>query len=84
MTAYVNKDRELALKAAEKDHEIDHLYNNIFRELLALMTEDPKNIRQSTYLLLAARHLERIGDHATNLSEWIIYMITGEMLELNE
>lgn len=84
LTAYVNRDRELALAAAEKDHEIDHLYNNIFRELLVLMTQDPQNIKQATYLLLAARHLERIGDHATNFSEWIIYMLTGEFIELNE
>jgi len=84
LTAYVNRDKELALKAAEKDHEIDSLYNCIFRELLVLMTQNPKNIRQATYLLLVARHLERIGDHATNFSEWIIYMITGELVELNE
>lgn len=84
LTAYVNRDKELALKAAEKDHEIDSLYNRIFRELLVLMTQNPKNIRQATYLLLVARHLERIGDHATNFSEWIIYMITGELVELNE
>lgn len=84
LTAYVNRDRALAVQAAERDHVIDHLYNQIFRELLVLMTENPKNIRQATYLLMAARHLERIGDHATNFSEWIIYMITGEMVELNE
>lgn len=84
LKAYVNRDKELAIKAAEKDHDIDHLYNQIFRELLVLMTDNPRNIRQATYLLLVARHLERIGDHATNFSEWIIYMITGELVELNE
>ncbi len=84
LKAYVNRDKELAIKAAEKDHEIDHFYNQIFRELLILMTQNPQNIRQSTYLLMVARHLERIGDHATNFSEWIIYMITGELVELNE
>jgi len=84
LKAYVNRDKELAIKAAEKDHAIDNLYNQIFRELLVLMTHNPQNIRQATYLLLVARHLERIGDHATNFSEWIIYMITGELVELNE
>ncbi len=84
LKAYVNRDKELAIKAAEKDHAIDNLYNQIFRELLVLMTNNPRNIRQATYLLLVARHLERIGDHATNFSEWIIYMITGELVELNE
>jgi phosphate transport system protein len=48
------------------------------------MTRDAANIKQATYLLFIARYLERIGDHATNLSEWIVYMITGERLELNE
>lgn len=84
LKAYVNRDKEMAIKAAEKDHAIDNLYNQIFRELLVLMTNNPRNIRQATYLLLVARHLERIGDHATNFSEWIIYMITGELVELNE
>ncbi|MCF8010245.1 MAG: phosphate signaling complex protein PhoU [Clostridiales bacterium] len=84
MTAYINRDREMAIKAAALDHEIDHLYNQIFRDLLVFMTKDSRNIRQSTYLLMAARHFERIGDHATNVSEWIIYMATGERVELND
>ncbi|KUK11566.1 MAG: Phosphate-specific transport system accessory protein PhoU [Clostridia bacterium 41_269] len=84
LQAFVNRDHELAVKTAELDHEIDHLYNQIFRELLVLMGEDPRNIRQSTYLLLAARHLERIGDHATNISEWIVYMVTGNRVDLNK
>ncbi|MGQ5710427.1 phosphate signaling complex protein PhoU [Desulforudis sp. DRI-14] len=84
LVAYVEYDRELALKSAAKDHEIDHLYKETFTELLTLMTEDPKNVMQSTYLMLAAKYLERIGDHATNLSEWVIYMVTGERLDLND
>ncbi|TYO94620.1 phosphate signaling complex protein PhoU [Desulfallas thermosapovorans] len=84
LTAYVNQDRNLALKAAMHDHEINILYHKVFNELVELMTRDPGNVKQATYLLFIARYLERIGDHATNLSEWIIYMITGERLELNE
>jgi len=84
LQAFVTYDYELAMKTAERDHEIDHLYNQIFRELLVLMGEDPKNIKQSTYLLLIARCLERVGDHATNISEWIVYMATGRRVELND
>lgn len=84
LKAYVQQDREMALEAAKKDHEIDILYGKVFRKLIELMTEDKTCVRRATYYLLIARHLERIGDHATNLSEWIIYMVTGERLELNE
>lgn len=84
LTAYVNQDRDIALKAAMHDHEVNNYYSKVFNELLEFMTKDSKNIKQATYLLFIARYLERIGDHATNLSEWIIYMITGERLELNE
>jgi phosphate transport system protein len=84
LAAYVNQDRDMALKAAMHDHDINILYHQVFNELLAFMTRDAANIKQATYLLFIARYLERIGDHATNLSEWIVYMITGERLELNE
>ncbi|MFA7468628.1 MAG: phosphate signaling complex protein PhoU [Desulfotomaculaceae bacterium] len=84
LTAYVNQDRDMALKAAMHDHDINNYYTKVFNELLELMTRDSRNIKQATYFLFIARYLERIGDHATNLSEWIIYMITGERLELNE
>lgn len=83
LQAFITYDAELATKAAQNDEEIDHLYNQVFRELLVLMSEDPRNIKQSTYLLLIARYLERAGDHATNISEWIVYMVTGKRVNLN-
>lgn len=83
LNAYVNHDDQLAMEMIERDHEVDHLYAQIFRELLVLMMEDPRKITQGTYLLFVAKYLERIGDHATNLGEWIIYMTTGERKELN-
>lgn len=83
LNAYVNRDDQLAMEMIERDHEVDHLYAQIFRELLVLMMEDPRKITQGTYLLFVAKYLERIGDHATNLGEWIIYMTTGERKELN-
>lgn len=84
LNAYVNRDTALALEMIERDHEVDHLYNQIFRELLVVMIEDPKTIAQATYLLFVAQYLERIGDHATNLGEWIIFMVTGERKDLND
>lgn len=82
--AYVDRDHQQALKMIELDDEVDHLYGQIFRELLTYMMEDPKTIKQATHLLFVASHLERIADHATNLGEWIIYMVTGERKELNK
>jgi len=84
LTAFVQQDRALALQAARHDRVINKLYKDIFTELAELMARDTSTITQSMYLLFIARYLERIGDHATNLSEWIIYMITGERLELGD
>lgn len=83
LQAFIQRDTEMAMEMIELDHQVDHLYRQIFRELLVLMMEDPRNITQATYLLLVARNLERIADHATNLGEWIIYMVTGVKKELN-
>ncbi len=84
LTAYVNQDREKALKTAMLDNDINAYFTKVFNELQQLMAKDPNNIKQAVYLLFIARYLERIGDHATNLSEMIVYMITGERLELKE
>ncbi|UNC90882.1 phosphate signaling complex protein PhoU [Candidatus Contubernalis alkaliaceticus] len=77
LQAFIRRDTKLALQMIEMDHQVDHLYRQIFRELLVFMMEDPRTITQATYLLIVARNLERIADHATNLGEWIIYMVTG-------
>lgn len=84
LTAYIEVDPALAGKMGEMDHEVDHLYSQIFRELLVYMMEDPRNIQQATHLLFVGQHLERIADHATNLGEWVIYMATGERQDLND
>ncbi len=84
LTAFIKQDRDTAFEAALHDRDINKLYNDTFIELVGLMTGDARTIKQSMYLLFIARYLERIGDHATNLSEWIIYMITGERLELGD
>jgi phosphate transport system protein len=83
LTAYVHQDLELAQGLAEADHTVDSLYQQVFRELLVFMMEDPKTIRQATQLLFVAQHLERVADHATNLGEGLIYMATGQRKDLN-
>ena len=84
LDSFVQEDVQLAYQVCKDDDEIDNYYNQIFRELLTYMMEDPRNIKQATYLLFVSSYLERIGDHATNLGEWLIYMVTGERKELND
>lgn len=84
INAYVEQSTDLALRMAATDDAVDHLYDQIFRELLVLMMEDPRTIRQATHLIFVAQFLERIADHATNLGEWVVYMVTGERRELNK
>ncbi|ADL07732.1 phosphate signaling complex protein PhoU [Thermosediminibacter oceani] len=83
LDAYINQDVKAAQRVCDTDDAIDKLYSQIFRELLVIMIEDPRTISQVTQLLFVSRFLERIADHATNLGEWIIYVVTGEKKELN-
>lgn len=78
LRAFVNLDTELADKIARQDEEVDVLDEQILRELLTFMIEDPKTIRQAMSLIFISRFLERIGDHATNICERVIYMATGD------
>lgn len=81
--AYIHQDPQLARAAADKDDEVDALYKNIFNELVDLMAADKQTSHQGTQLILVAQYLERIADHATNLNEWVIYMVTGQFPTLN-
>lgn len=83
LEALVNKDIKSLEGLRELDDEVDHLYSQIFRELLTFMMADPKTIEQSTAFLMVASHLERVADHATNIGEWVIYAVTGERKDLN-
>jgi len=77
LDAFVNRDADLARRVLSSDDEIDGLYKQIFRELLTFMIEDPKSVSRALHLLLIARNLERIADHATNISEDVIYYVEG-------
>jgi phosphate transport system protein len=83
MIAFENKDVELAKVVAKRDDEIDMLFDQVRRELISYMIKDPKKITSAQHLTFVARYLERIGDHITNLSENVVFMVTGERLELN-
>lgn len=82
--AYVHNDKELALSTSEKDDQIDALYKQLFNELVALMSEHREYTHQGSQLLMIAKCLERIADHATNLNEWVVYQITGSIPDLNK
>ncbi len=77
LDAFVKKDAAQATRVTEADDEVDALYRQLFRELLTFMLEDPKTTTRALHLLLIARNLERIADHATNISEDVIYYVEG-------
>ena len=77
LDAFVDGDAARAEAVIKDDDLIDALYHNLFNELLGLMMEDSKNIRRANSLMFVAKHLERLGDHATNVAEMVIYMVRG-------
>lgn len=83
LEAFMKEDIELAKIVAEEDEAVDKIYEDIYEELIGMMVEKPEIIGQATHLLFIGRFLERIADHATNIGERIIYMVTGERVEIN-
>ena len=83
LDAMVNRDTVTALQVCNDDDEVDVLYDQIYRELLTYMIRDPETIQRATYLLWVSHNLERIADRATNISERVVYMVTGKMEEIN-
>jgi len=83
LKSFVARDTAIAESLAKQDDDVDYLFGSIMRELTTLMMADTSTIRQSTHLMMAAQSLERIGDHATNIGEWVIYMVLGERRDLN-
>ncbi len=81
ITAFVNRDDALAREVCKRDDEVDALNDQIFRELLTYMMQDTKNIERAVDLILVGRHLERIADHATNISEDVIYLVKGKSIK---
>jgi len=83
LDSYVAEDVVLAEEIKHDDDQVDNLHNQIFRELLTVMMENPKTINQAAYLLFISSSLERIGDYATNICESVIFLVTGERKDLN-
>ncbi|ABX42043.1 phosphate uptake regulator, PhoU [Lachnoclostridium phytofermentans ISDg] len=83
LDAFVNEDIALAEKAAKRDEEVDSLYETVINDILNNITEIKGLLKQGTKLLFLGRYLERIADHSTNICERTIYMITGELKEIN-
>ncbi|MDP2731286.1 MAG: phosphate signaling complex protein PhoU [Dehalococcoidales bacterium] len=79
LDAFVNRDAEAAKKIAAEDNMVDHLYDQVFRELLILMAEDPKTITRATRLMWTAHNLERAADRVTNICERVVFIVTGNM-----
>jgi phosphate transport system protein len=80
--AFVNRDAESAIKIAAEDDEVDNLYNQVFRELLVFMMDDPKTITRATRLIWVAHNLERSADRVTNICERVVFVVTGKMEEI--
>lgn len=83
LAAFVNRDVELARSLGHEDDEVDRLYDQVFRELLIFMMDDPRTITRATYLLWVAHNLERIADRAINIGERVVFLVKGEVEEHN-
>ena len=83
LKAFVQRDVELARAVARRDDEIDKLYNQVYRELLSYIMEDPHVIEQANYLLWVAHNLERTADRVINICERVVFTVTGELAELD-
>lgn len=79
LDAFVQRDIAIAEDVRQRDHEVDQMYNALFREFLTFMMEDPRNITACMHLHFIAKNVERMGDHATSIAEQVIYLVTGEL-----
>jgi len=84
LEAYSNEDMELAHNLAAQDDAVDHLYKQVVRDLLVIMSAKPEILDQGMYLTFVGRYLERFADHATNIGENVIYIATAERQDLNK
>jgi phosphate transport system protein len=81
INAFINRDEALARSVCERDDEVDNLDEQIFRELLTYMMEDPASITRAVALILVSRNIERMADHATNVGEDVIYLAKGKTIK---
>ncbi len=82
LDAFVNHDADTARKIATEDDLVDNLYNQVFRELLVFMMDDPRTVTRATRLIWVAHNLERGADRVTNICERVVFVVTGKMEEM--
>ena len=78
--AFVKDDATLARKVLTDDDLVDDLMEQVFRELLSYMIEDPHTISRAIRLSFIAKYIERVGDHATNIAELVVYLVEGKII----
>ncbi|WP_036069066.1 phosphate signaling complex protein PhoU [Listeria rocourtiae] len=83
LKAYLAEDEDAAREIASRDNEVDKFQRVIYTKCIHFMQEDPDHLEEISYLLLVSQYLERIGDYVTNVCEWIVYLKSGEIEELN-
>jgi phosphate transport system protein len=81
--AFVNRDVEAARRISVLEEEVDALTTQVQNELLAFMLQDPKNVERALHLMFVAHNLERVADRTTNIGERLVFLVTGEIVELN-
>lgn len=81
--SFIQENVDLAYKMSKDDDQVDALYGQITRELYTIMMENPRTITQASLLSFVGRYLERFGDHATNIGESVVYLVTGSRPDLN-
>ena len=79
--AFVKRDMELAKKVIAQDDVVDDLFMKVKQDLIQMINKSAKNGEQAADILMVAKYFERIGDHATNIAEWVIYSITGSHID---
>jgi phosphate transport system protein len=84
LDAYTEMDAERARQIARRDDEVDRLYEQVYRELLTFMISDPRTITRATHLLWVAHNVERIADRVTNICERVVFVVTGQIEEMNK
>lgn len=84
LQSYLDENTDLAYKMAKDDDEVDHLYSQMIHELYGYMIEHPDTLQQAIHLTLVGRYIERIADHATNIGESAVYLVTGHRPDLNQ
>lgn len=84
LTAFIDEDVETARAIPVEDDEVDALYNQVYRELMTFVIADPKAIERANWLLWVAHNLERVADRVTNICERTVFVVTGELTEVND